>query len=209
MTDTYQTIARTAQTKTVIKKSSFLAFAEHIADEAQVQALIRTYRHRFYDARHVCYAYIIRWSPTGDASQAHTVEKSSDGGEPSGTAGRPILGAIRSARLENVLVVVVRYFGGILLGTPGLIAAYREAARCVLESAGSVTQTQLLRFAIRFPYSQMNPVMKLLKQHPVKILSNQADLQCALTIETPASAADTLAQKLNRIPSVQIDTAHS
>ena len=217
MSDTDKTIAHSAQTKTVIKKSSFLGFAIPLADEQQAQDILRDYRKRFHDARHICYAYILRptphplitdsngkQTPQAPASPSAPILKSSDGGEPTGTAGRPILGAIQSAEMENVMVVVVRYFGGVLLGAPGLIAAYREAARSALETAGAITKTDQCHLTLRFPYSQMNAVMQILKQHSVSILSNQSDMQCTLTVEAPPTIVATIAPLLDKVASVEI-----
>lgn len=236
MNDTYLTIARSAQSKIVIRKSSFLGFAIPVANENQTQDIIRDFRKRFHDARHVCYAYILRAPSTNNlinsgsgldnsadaqqsstfrqqntnaappmsypAPQSATILKSSDGGEPTGTAGRPILGAIQSAGLENVMVVVVRYFGGILLGTPGLIAAYREAAQEALSAAGTINQTEQHCLKITFPYSQMNSVMQMLKQHSAKILSNQSGMQCELTVEAPPTIMADIVPRLQKLPSV-------
>lgn len=216
MSDTYLTIAHSAQSKIVIKKSSFLGFAFPIATEGEATDIIRDFRKRFHDARHICYAYILRASvspaplassPASASSHSAPpptpVLKSSDGGEPTGTAGRPILGAIQSMGLENVMVVVVRYFGGILLGAPGLIAAYREAAHTALETAGVITQTDRCRLTIQFPYSQMNAVMQILKQHSARILTNQSGMECALTVEATPTTANIILPLLKNLPSVE------
>lgn len=211
MSDTYLTIAHSAQSKIVIKKSSFLGFALPLTTESEAQEIIRDFRKRFHDARHVCYAYILRTvaspAPSSSnsaqtspplASSSSLILKSSDGGEPTGTAGRPILGTIQSAGLENVMVVVVRYFGGILLGTPGLIAAYRQAAHEALDAAGTASHTEQQRFTISFPYSQMNSVMQILKQHSAKILSNQSGMECTLTVEAPPAIVTEIAPRIQK-----------
>lgn len=211
MSDTYLTIAHSAQSKIVIKKSSFLGFALSLTTESEVQNIIRDFRKRFHDARHVCYAYILRTvaspAPSSSnsaqsspplASSSSLILKSSDGGEPTGTAGRPILGTIQSAGLENVMVVVVRYFGGILLGAPGLIAAYRQAAHEALDAAGTASRTEQQRFTISFPYSQMNSVMQILKQHSAKILSNQSGMECTLTVEAPPAIVTEIAPRIQK-----------
>ena len=174
--DTYRTISSPAQAKVVVKKSSFLAFAHPIDSEEQAQTLIRDYRKQYYDARHVCYAY-----------RTLSEDKYSDNGEPSGTAGRPMMGALQSADVRNVLMIVVRYFGGILLGTPGLIAAYREAATAALQTADIVTRTQEQQAVIEFDYSAMNNVMKIIKERSIRVLSQQTDMRCTLTISAPVS----------------------
>ena len=133
------------------------------------------------------------------------VEKYSDNGEPSGTAGRPMMGTMQKAELTNVLIIVVRYFGGILLGTPGLIAAYREAATQALQAAAVVTRTQESQAVVSFDYAAMNAVMKLLKQHSARIVSQQTDLRCTLTIAAPASVTAQLLPQLKKIPSLHSD----
>jgi len=138
-------------------------------------------------------------------SQWSMVEKYSDNGEPSGTAGRPMMGAMQKAELTNVLIIAVRYFGGILLGTPGLIAAYREAATLALQAATIVTRTQEAQLTVSFDYSAMNAVMKLLKQHSARIVSQQTDLRCTLTIAAPASVTAQLLPQLKKIPSLHSD----
>ena len=174
--DTYRTISSPAQAKITVKKSSFLAFAHPIDSEDQATALIRDYRKQYYDTRHVCYAF-----------RTLTEEKYSDNGEPSGTAGRPMMGALQSADVSNVLMIVVRYFGGILLGTPGLIAAYREAATAALQAAEIVTRTQEQQAVIEFDYSAMNNVMKIIKERSIRVLAQQTDMRCTLTISAPVS----------------------
>lgn len=200
--DTYCTIGAPAQAKVVIKKSTFLGFAFPVSSEAEAEEIIRAHRKQYYDARHVCYAYRI-WSMIN--GQWSMVEKYSDNGEPSGTAGRPMMGTMQKAELTNVLIIVVRYFGGILLGTPGLIAAYREAATQALQAAAVVTRTQESQAVVSFDYAAMNAVMKLLKQHSARIVSQQTDLRCTLTIAAPASVTAQLLPQLKKIPSLQSD----
>ena len=190
--DSYLTISSPSEAKVVVKKSTFLAFAHPIDSEEQAQALIRDYRKQYYDARHVCYAYR-EWS---------AVEKYSDNGEPSGTAGRPMMGVLQNAGVTNVLMIVVRYFGGILLGTPGLIAAYREAAAAALQAAEIVTRTREQQAIITFDYAAMNSVMKLLKDRSIRVISQQTDLSCTLTISAPVSVMATALPQLEKIPSV-------
>ena len=193
--DNYRTISSPVQAKVVVKKSIFLSFAHPIDSEEQAQTLIRDYRKQYYDARHVCYAYRL----------SSTVEKYSDNGEPSGTAGRPMMGVLQSAEVTNVLMIVVRYFGGILLGTPGLIAAYREGASQALQAAEIIIRTQEQQTTISFDYQAMNSVMKLLKQNNVRIVNQQTDMRCQLTISAPISVTASLLPQLKKIPSVCTD----
>ncbi len=195
--DEYKTISGLAETKTVIKKSTFYAFAMPVETEAEVESLLKDYRKRFYDARHVCYAYML--------GHDHSISKSSDNGEPSGTAGRPILGAIMSSGLTNILIVVVRYFGGVLLGTPGLIAAYKEGASSVIKAAETVTRTQEDTAVITFDYMAMNQVMKALKQQGVKVIDNKTDMQCTLTIQAPKSVLESTLRNLLRSVELKIE----
>ena len=193
--DNYRTISSPVQAKVVVKKSIFLSFAHPIDSEEQAQTLIRDYRKQYYDARHVCYAYRL----------SSTVEKYSDNGEPSGTAGRPMMGVLQSAEVTNVLMIVVRYFGGILLGTPGLIAAYREGASQALQAAEIIIRTREQQTTIYFDYQAMNSVMKLLKQNNVRIVNQQTDMRCQLTISAPISMTASLLPQLKKIPSVCTD----
>lgn len=194
--DCYKTISAPAETKTVIKKSTFYAFSVPVETEEDVERTIKDFRKRFYDARHVCYGYMLG----ADCS----ISKSSDNGEPSGTAGRPIMGAIMSAGLTNILIIVVRYFGGILLGTPGLIAAYKEGATSVINASDIVTRTQESTATIVFDYIAMNQVMKLVKQLGIRVLSNQTDIQCTLTIQAPKSVLESALPQLAKIDTLTV-----
>ena len=195
--DSYKTIIAQSETKTVIKKSTFYAFAIPVETENEIEQTLKEFRKRFYDARHVCYAYVI--------GIEEKTSKSSDNGEPTGTAGRPIMGAIMSAGLTNVLVIVVRYFGGILLGTPGLIAAYREGATTAIEAAEVVKKTQEISHTISFDYIAMNSVMKLIKQLGIKVTNNQTDMRCTLTIQAPKSVIDSAMPQLAKISTLKIE----
>ncbi len=172
MADKYLTIASPAVGVYKDKGSKFLAFAEPVASARSAQERIAAYRKEYYDARHVCYAYMI--------GADRTEYRVNDDGEPSGTAGRPILGQINSHMLTNILVVVVRYFGGILLGTGGLIVAYREATADALNNAQIVQQDVLVNKVLRFPYERMNEVMRLLKSIDAQIVSQQYDNECII-----------------------------
>lgn len=195
--DDFKTILAPAETKTVIKKSVFYAFSVPVETEAEVEKTLKDFRKRFYDARHVCYGYVI--------GVEEKISKSSDNGEPTGTAGRPILGAIMSAGLTNILVIVVRYFGGILLGTPGLIAAYKEGATSVIEASDIITKTQEVSATITFDYVAMNSVMKLIKQHGIKVTSNVTDMRCTLVIKAPKSVMEATLPQFAKIDTLKVD----
>lgn len=180
--------------------SRFLAFAHPAASVEEAKELISLYANEYHDARHVCWAYMI-----GAARQTYL---SSDNGEPSGTAGKPILGQINSLGLTDVVVIVVRYFGGIKLGTPGLIAAYREAARMALEEAGSVEGREMTRLTVTFPYLAMNDVMKLVKAYaatePVSIAQQEFDNTCRLTLSLPLDLLDELGGRLGGVSGTSV-----
>lgn len=161
MADSYRTIAARSEGLYKDKGSKFLAFAEPVSNLDEVKTLLDKYRKDFFDARHVCYAYVL--------GPDRTEVRSSDDGEPSGTAGRPIMGRLDSLQLTNILVVVVRYFGGILLGTGGLVVAYREATLDALNQAEIVERDVMLPRTLRFPYEKMNEIMRTLKDIEAKI----------------------------------------
>lgn len=166
----YRTIASPASAQYTEKRSRFIAHAVPVSTVEEAMARVEEYRKEYYDARHVCWAYRI-----GHEDEAE--ERSNDDGEPSGTAGKPILGQLLSYDLRDVLVVVVRYFGGVKLGTGGLIVAYRTAAAEALGEAEVQEHTLYTSYTLRFPYELINPVMMLLREHEVETLGNDADLE--------------------------------
>lgn len=180
--------------------SRFLAFALPVSSPEEAREAIALYTNEYHDARHVCWAYM-----TGADRLTYL---SSDNGEPSGTAGKPILGQINSLGLTNVVVIVVRYFGGIKLGTPGLIAAYREAARAALEDAGMVEGREMTRLSLTFPYMAMNPVMTLVKAYaasePVTVVEQEFDNTCRLTLSLPLDLRDELASRLGALDGTSV-----
>ncbi len=179
----YTTIALPAEGLYKEKGSKFLAFAEPVRNIEEVKERLEYYRKEYHDARHVCYAYML--------GAERTDFRANDDGEPSGTAGRPILGQINSLGLTNILVVVVRYFGGILLGTGGLIVAYKEATRDALSQAEIVERDVMEQRKIAFPYEKMNEVMRTLKACEANILSQgYEDNQCVIAYEIKLEYAD-------------------
>ncbi len=172
----YTTIAQPAEGLYKEKGSKFLAFAEPVRNIDEVKERLEYYRKEYHDARHVCYAYML--------GADRTDFRANDDGEPSGTAGRPILGQINSLNLTNILVVVIRYFGGILLGTGGLIVAYKEATRDALSGAEIVEKDVMEQRKIVFPYEKMNEVMRTLKACEATILNQgYEDNQCVIEYE--------------------------
>lgn len=191
MSDIYYTIARDGNGIYREKMSRFLAFAVKISDAEQAKAVVKEYQNRFHDARHVCWAYMI--------GPERTVWQINDNGEPSGTAGKPILGQINSNELTNVLVLVIRYFGGIKLGTSGLISAYREAARLALEDAGKKECRQMQTIKFSFPYVSVGEVMKIVKRSDAEIVEQNFDNTCRMTIQTALDSASMLIGLLQNV----------
>lgn len=196
MADTYLTLARHSEAIFREKMSKFLAFAHPASTVEEAKAVIAQYQKKYFDARHVCWAYMLGFERTDF--------QSNDNGEPSGTAGKPILGQINSFGLTDTVIVVVRYFGGIKLGTSGLIAAYREAARLSLEEAEIVERKVMKQIEFTFPYLSMNDVMRLVKQSNLEILSQQFDNACAMTLAVRADDYDTLTSRLRDIDGVSL-----
>ena len=173
------------------KRSRFLAFAHHVESVEQVKELLAQYRKRYYDARHVCYAYML--GPERSDFRAN------DDGEPSSTAGKPILGQINSNELTDVLIVVVRYYGGVNLGTSGLIVAYREAAADALRNAQIVVRQVEELVTYQFAYPLMNDVMRIVKEMAPRIVSQTFDNTCEITLSIRLSEAERLRQKLEKL----------
>lgn len=190
----YRTIASPSEAVFTDRRSRFLAFAHPVRTADEARQLVRQYSKEYYDARHVCFAYML------GAGRAEFL--ANDNGEPSGTAGRPILGQINSAEVTDIIILVVRYFGGIKLGTPGLIAAYKEAARLVLENADIIERHEMARLTVTFPYMAMNDVMKAVKDPEIDIIDRQFDNTCRLTVETRLTLADALRHRLLGIDGV-------
>lgn len=196
MADTYLTLARPSEAIFREKMSKFLAFAHPASTVEEAKAVIAQYQKKYFDARHVCWAYMLGFERTDF--------QSNDNGEPSGTAGKPILGQINSFGLTDTVIVVVRYFGGIKLGTSGLIAAYRETARLALEEAEIVERKVMKHISFTFPYLSMNDVMRLVKQSNLEILSQEFDNACAMTLAVRADDYDTLTSRLRDIDGVSL-----
>ncbi len=198
-TSEYLTIAAPSQAVMREKMSKFISFAFPVSTAAEARERISAVASDYHDARHVCWAYM-----TGaDGSEF----QSNDNGEPSGTAGKPILGQIRSLGLTNVAVAVVRYFGGIKLGTSGLIAAYRESARLALEAAEKVTRCEMSSISLTFPYQAMNDVMRLAKSSDVRIAAQKFDNTCSITLEIRADRAECLRSRLADIDGTSVGEA--
>lgn len=191
MTDEYQTIATTSEGYYTEKRSKFLAFAHHVERVDEIKEILAQYRKKYYDARHVCYAYMLG---------ADRVEfRANDDGEPSSTAGKPILGQINSNELTDILIVVVRYYGGVNLGTSGLIVAYREAAADAIAHAEIVTRQVEEVITYTFAYPQMNDVMRIVKEMNPRILSQTYDNTCEIRLSIRQSEAELLRNRLSKL----------
>ena len=196
MDDSYKTIEQIAEGYITERKSKFISYILPIESEEEVKEILEEYRKKYYNARHVCWAYML----------GHTREdfRSNDDGEPSGTAGRPILGQINSYELTNVLVLVVRYFGGTLLGPGGLVRAYKDAAAAAIENATIVEKTIDNTFVIKFEYPLLNEVMRVLNQfEEVKWTQNFTET-CEMEIIIRKSQFEELVKVLSSIYGVTV-----
>ncbi len=196
MSDLYYTIEREGEAQFREKMSRFISFARKVTDADEARAIVKEYQNEYHDSRHVCWAYMI--GPERKEWQLN------DNGEPSGTAGKPILGQINSRELTNVLVVVVRYFGGIKLGTPGLIAAYREAARLALEDAGRKEMHQMETITVTFPYMAADGVMRIVKGNEIEVINRTFDNTCSMTLQFRSDHAEEIKGRLLSVDGVTI-----
>ncbi|MDR0582065.1 MAG: YigZ family protein [Prevotellaceae bacterium] len=187
----YKTIAAFAAGVFKDRGSKFLSFAFPVESEEQAREQVRKIKKEYFDARHHCFAY--RIGPDGEQWRAN------DDGEPSSTGGKPILGQLLSRELTNVLVVVVRYFGGTLLGVSGLINAYRSAAADALDNAQTVEKTVREIITITFPYDHLNAMMKLLKEEQAEIRAQQCDMECAFEVAVPLQKKEKFLQRTGKL----------
>lgn len=177
--------------------SRFLSFAIPITEASEAKELVKLYQNEYHDARHVCWAWML--GPERRDWQLN------DNGEPSGTAGKPILGQINSLELTDVLVIVVRYFGGIKLGTSGLIAAYREAARLALEDAGKIECRRKMRLGIEFSYETADGVMRVIKNEPdILVIEKKFDNMCHALVEFPLDLRESVIGRLSKVEGVML-----
>ena len=194
MEDLYKTIVSPAEGLYKEKGSKFLSFAYPVQSEGQIKELVAELKDKYYDARHHCYA----WMLGADKKNF----RANDDGEPSSTAGRPILGQIQSNDLTNVLIVVVRYFGGTKLGVSGLINAYREAAADALRNAEIVEKTVDEQIRICFSYLVLNDVMKIVKEENPEILERNFELQCEMLLSIRQKDMENLKERLSQVDSM-------
>ncbi|MCF0199460.1 MAG: YigZ family protein [Bacteroidaceae bacterium] len=191
MTDTYLTISGQAEGEYTEKRSKFLAIAHHVENTEEIKTLVSAYERKYHDARHVCYAYML-----GPRQENY---RAVDNGEPSGTAGKPILRQIMSHNLTNVVVVVVRYFGGIKLGTSGLIDAYQAATEEALQAANIIEETIDRIIKVDFEYALMNSVMRIVKEEQPKILEQDFQMNCHLRLQVRESMIERITKRLSEI----------
>jgi uncharacterized YigZ family protein len=195
MSDTFRTIKNISKSIYTEKRSKFLAFAIPVESVDEVKAIVSEYQKEYYDARHVCYAYMLG---------AERLDfRANDNGEPSGTAGKPILGQINSNELTNILVIVVRYFGGIKLGTSGLIVAYRQAAADAIAEAEVVEKTVDEDISFIFEYPFFNDVMRIVKEENPQIISQGYDSDCTMTLRIRKGMIPKLKSRLEKVETLR------
>lgn len=196
--DTYKTVKETAQGLFTEKKSKFIGYIIPVNTVEDVKQKLEKYKKEYYDARHICWAYMLG---------ADRLEyRSNDDGEPSGTAGKPILGQINSNDLTNVLLLVVRYFGGIKLGTSGLIASYKGAAIETILNAEIIEKTVDVDISFSFEYPFMNDVMKVVKDLEPTILEQKYDVDCSMILRVRKSLLQQLEQRLANVDTLRFNS---
>ena len=196
MEDTYRTIRDLSEGYYTEKRSRFLSFALPVRTPDEVKTQLDIYRKKYYDARHVCWAYML--------GPDRTTFRANDDGEPSSTAGKPILGQINSNNLTDILIIVVRYFGGIELGTSGLIVAYRTAAAEAIAAAHIEERTVDETITITFEYPHLNSVMRIVKEDKPDVLTQSFELTCEMTLRIRQSRMDALKSRLLKVDSLRI-----
>lgn len=189
--DEFKTISISGEGTYTEKRSKFLAFSHHVSSVDEAMTIVANYRKKYYDARHVCYAYVL--------GADRQIFRSNDDGEPTSTAGKPILGQINSNELTNILIVVVRYYGGINLGTGGLIVAYRTAAAEAITASTIIIEIDEDTITHKFTYPMMNGVMRVIKDMNSRIISQNFDNTCEIVLAIRKSKTQELLQKLSNL----------
>lgn len=195
MEDTYKTIEGQSESVYTEKRSKFIAIAIPVRTLAEIKQYLEEYQKKYYDARHVCYAYML--------GAERKDFRANDNGEPSGTAGKPILGQINSNELTDILVIVVRYFGGIKLGTSGLIVAYRTAAAQAIAEATVIEKTVDQDVMVAFEYPFMNDVMRIVKEESPEILEQSYDMDCFMRLRIRKSLMLRLRSRLEKVETLR------
>jgi uncharacterized YigZ family protein len=196
MRDSYITVRGKGEGCVTEKRSRFLSYALPVGTAEEAMDVVADFRRRFHDARHVCWAYVL--------GAERSDFRANDDGEPSSTAGRPILGQINARQLTDVLVVVVRYFGGVELGTGGLAVAYRVAAAEALDDAGTQERTVDETLTVTFAYPFLNAIMRIVKEEKPVLVSRHFEADCQITLRIRQGAAEHLKQRLLQIESATI-----
>ena len=197
--DTFKSISGPSKGLFKDNGSRFIAHAYPVSSEEEVKDIVSSLKKEYHDARHHCYAYRLGYR--------RDIFRANDDGEPSSSAGRPILGQIDSLELSDILVVVVRYFGGIKLGIPGLIRAYRTSTADALANAEIVKKTATERFRLRFGYMEMNGVMKVLKDLGLQARNQDFGMECSLETDVRLSLADTFADMIGKTEGCRMEKA--
>lgn len=196
MADSYKTIKYLYQGIHKDKGSKFVSFAIPVQDKVEISKIIKEYKKTYFDARHICYAYMLGVNRLDFRTY--------DDGEPSGTAGRPILGQINTRELTDVIIIVVRYFGGVLLGTSRLTLAYKEAASDALAQAEIIEKTIIEFYDLFFDFSLMNEIMKIIKENDIEILKQIFDIQCYMQISISTNKLQLISSKFQKIIGLQV-----
>ena len=191
MTDIYKTIKDKSEGTYTELRSKFLAFAHPVSTVEEAMGLVEQYQKKYYDARHVCWAYMI-------GADRETF-RANDNGEPSGTAGKPILGQINSHELTNIIILVVRYFGGVKLGTSGLIVAYRTAAAEAISNAAIEERQVEAEYDFTFEYPLMNAVMKVVRDMDARVLSQSYDMDCQMKVSIRKGLLEELQTRIKKV----------
>lgn len=197
MEDSYKTIQNLAEGMYTEKRSKFLAFALPVESVEEIKDIVADYQKKYYDARHVCYAYML--------GAERKEFRANDNGEPSGTAGKPILGQINSNELTNILIIVVRYFGGIKLGTSGLIVAYKQAAAEAIQAAEVIEKTVDEEVTFLFEYPFMNDVMRIVKEENPQIINQGYESDCSMTLRIRKGLMPRLKSRLEKVETLRIE----
>ena len=194
--DTYKTITSLSEGIYTEKRSKFIAIAIPVRTLEEVKSHLDAYQKKYYDARHVCYAYML--------GHERLNFRANDNGEPSGTAGKPILGQINSNELTDILIIVVRYFGGIKLGTSGLIVAYKAAAADAIANATIIEKTVDDDISVVFEYPFMNDIMRIVKEEEPEILEQSYDMDCVIRLRIRRSMMPKLRSRLEKVETARI-----
>ena len=197
MEDTYKTITEPSEGIYTEKRSKFIAIALPVRTHEEIKAHLEVYQKKYYDARHVCYAYML--------GHERKDFRANDNGEPSGTAGKPILGQINSNELTDILIIVVRYFGGIKLGTSGLIVAYKAAAAEAIAAATIIEKTVDEEITFFFEYPFMNSVMRIVKEEEPSIVRQGYEHDCSMTLRIRKGSMPRLKSRLEKVETLRFE----